>query len=66
MIRCVVKGVSIISEVPDWLLRPGKRKFSVNINDIIANHGKAIWRYMLKRSAERSKDKFKGILTYCV
>ena len=56
MIRDVVEGVSMISEVPDWWLRPGKRKFTVNINGSIANHGKAIWRFVLKRSAERSKD----------
>ena len=62
VIRCVVEGASIISEVPDWWLRPGKRKFTVDINGSIANHGKAIWRYVLKRSAKRSKDNFKGIL----
>ena len=56
VIRNVVEGVNIISEVPDWWLRPGKRKFTVNINGNIANHKKAIWRYVLKRSAERSKD----------
>ena len=27
----------------------------VDLNGSIANHGKAIWRYVLKRSAERSK-----------
>ena len=54
VIRDVVEGVSMISEVPDWWLRPGKRKFTVNISGSIANHGKAIWRYVLKRSAERS------------
>ena len=42
VIRYVVEGVSRISEVPDWWLRPGKRKFTVNINGNIANHGKAI------------------------
>ena len=47
VIRDVVEGVSIISEVPDWWLRPDKRKFMVNINGSIANHGKAIWRYVL-------------------
>ena len=52
VMRDVVEGVSMISEVPDWWLRPGKRKFTVNINGSIANHGKAIWRYVLKRSAE--------------
>ena len=55
VMRDVVEGVSMISEVPDWWLRPGKRKFTVNINGSIANHGKAIWRYVLKRSADRSK-----------
>ena len=56
VMRDVVKGVSMIREVPDWWLRPGKRKFTVDLNGSIANHGQAIWRYMLKRSAERSKD----------
>ena len=51
----VVEGVSLISEVPDRWLRPGKRKFTMDLNGSIANHGKAIWRYVLKRSAERSK-----------
>ena len=51
----VVEGVNMISEVPDWWLRPGKRQFTVDIKGSIANHGKAIWRYVLKRSAERSK-----------
>ena len=51
----VVEGVSMISEVPDRWLRPGKRKFTLDLNGSIANHGKAIWRYVLKRSAERSK-----------
>ena len=55
MIRDVVEGVSMISEVPDWWVRPGKRKFTVNINGSIANHVKAIWCYVFKRSAERSK-----------
>ena len=45
----------MISEVPDWWLRPGKRKFTMDIKGSIANRGKAIWRYVLKRSAERSK-----------
>ena len=27
----------------------------MDLNGSIANHGKAIWRYVLKRSAERSK-----------
>ena len=51
----VVERVSLISEVPDRWLRPGKRKFTLDLNGSIANHGKAIWRYVLKRSAERSK-----------
>ena len=55
VIRDVVEGLSMISEVPDRWLRPGKRKFTVDLNGSIANHGKAIWRYVLKRSAERSK-----------
>ena len=55
VIQDVVEGVSMISEVPDWRLRPGKRKFTVDLNGSIANHGKAIWRYVLKRGAERSK-----------
>ena len=55
VMRDVVEGVSMISEVPDWWLRPGKRKFTLDLNGSIANHGKAIWRYVLKRSAERSK-----------
>ena len=55
VIRDVVEVVSMISEVPDWWLRPGKRKSTVNISGNIANQGKAIWRYVLKRSAERSK-----------
>ena len=55
VIRDVVEGVSMISEVPDRWLRPGKRKFTVDLNGSIANHGKAIWRFLLKRSAERSK-----------
>ena len=42
VIRDVVEGVSIISEVSNWWLWPGKRKFTVNINGSIANHGKAI------------------------
>ena len=55
VIRDVVEGVSMISEVPYWWLRPGKQKFTVDLNGSIANHGKAIWCYVLKRSAERSK-----------
>ena len=55
VIRDVVKGVSMVSEVPDRWLRPGKRKFTLNIDGSIADHGKAIWRFALKRSAERSK-----------
>ena len=55
VIRNVVEGVNMISEVPDWWLRPGKRKFTENINGSIANHGKAIWHYVLTRSTERSK-----------
>ena len=57
VIRDVVEGVSMISEVPDRWLRPGKRK--LDLNGSIANHGKAIWRYVLKRSAERSKASVK-------
>ena len=38
----VVEGLSMISEVPDRWLRPGKRKFTVDLNGSIANHGKAI------------------------
>ena len=59
VIRDVVEGVSMISEVPDRWLRPGKRKFTLDLNGSIANHGKAIWRYVLKRSAERSKASVK-------
>ena len=55
VIRDVVEGVSLISEVPDRWLRPGKQKVTVDLNGSIAYHGKAIWRYVLKRSAERSK-----------
>ena len=55
VMRDVVEGVSMISEVPDWWLRPDKQKFTVDQNASIANHWKAIWRYVLKRSAERSK-----------
>ena len=55
VIRDVVEGVSMISEVPDWWLRTGNRKFTMDLNGSIANHGKAIWRYVLKRSAKRSK-----------
>ena len=53
VMRDVVEGV--ISGVPDRWLRPGKRKFTLDLNGSIANHGKAIWRYVLKRNAERSK-----------
>ena len=42
VMRDVVEVVSMISEVPDRWLRPGKQKFTVNINGSIANHGKAI------------------------
>ena len=59
MIRDVVEGLSMISEVPDLWLRPVKQKFTANTNDNIANHGKAIWCYVLKRSAARSKDSLK-------
>ena len=45
----------MISEVPDWWLRPGKQKFTVDLNGSVAKHGKAIWRYVFKRSADRSK-----------
>ena len=55
VMRDVVEGMIMISEVPDRWLRPGKRKFTLDLNGSIANHGKAIWRYVLKRSAERSK-----------
>ena len=55
MMHDVVEGVSMVSEVPDRWLRPGKWKVTLNINGIIVNHGKAIWRFVLKRSAERSK-----------
>ena len=55
VMRDVVEGVSMISEVPGRWLRPGKRKFTLDLNGSIANHGKAKWRYVLKRSAERSK-----------
>ena len=59
VMRDVVEGVSMISEVPDRWLRPGKRKFTLDLNGSIANHGKAKWRYVLKRSAERSKASVK-------
>ena len=59
VMRDVVEGMSMISEVSDRWLRPGKRKFTVDLNGSIANHGKAIWRYVLKRSAERSKASVK-------
>ena len=59
VMRDVVEGLSMISEVPDRWLRPGKRKFTLDLNGSIANHGKAIWRYVLKRSAERSKASVK-------
>ena len=55
VMRDVVEGVSMISEEPGWWLQPGKQKFTVDKNGSIANHGKTIWRYVLKRSAERSK-----------
>ena len=61
VIRDVVEGVSMIIEVPDWWLRPGKRKFTLDLNGSIANHGKAIWSYVLKRSAERSKVRLREI-----
>ena len=41
VMRDVVEGVSMISEIPDWWLRPGKQKFTVDLNGSIANHGKA-------------------------
>ena len=44
VMRDVVEGVSMISEVPDRWLRPGKRKFTLDLNGSIANHGNAIWR----------------------
>ena len=59
VMRDVVEGLSMISEVPDRWLRPGKRKFTLDLNGSIANHGKAIWRYVLKRSAERSNASVK-------
>ena len=59
VMRDVVEGVSMIGEVPDRWLRQGKRKFTLDIKGCIANHGKAIWRYVLKRSAERSKASVK-------
>ena len=59
VMRDVVEGLSMISEVPDRWLRPGKRKFTLDLNGSIENHGKAIWRYVLKRSAERSKASVK-------
>ena len=59
VMRDVVERMSMISEVPDRWLRPGKRKFTLDLNGSIANHGKAIWRYVLKRSAERSKASVK-------
>ena len=49
VIQDVVEGVCMISEVPDRWLRPGKRMFTVDLNGSIANHGKAIWRYVLKK-----------------
>ena len=55
MMRDVVEGVSMISEVPDWWLWQGKQKFTVDLNGSIANHRKAIWRYVLEKRAERSK-----------
>ena len=62
VMRDVVEGVSMISEVPDRWLRPGKRKFTLDLNGSIAYHGKAIWRYVLKRRAERSKASVKEFL----
>ena len=59
VMRDVIEGVSMISEVPDLWLRPGKQKLTVDLNGSVANHGKAIWRYVLKRSAERSKVSLK-------
>ena len=55
VLRGVVEGVNLISEVPDWWLRPGKGKLTVDLNGSIANHGKAIWRYVLKRSRRKIK-----------
>ena len=56
VMRDVVEGVSLISEVPDSWLRPGKRKFTVGLNSSIANHGKAIWRYvLLKKESQRDQ-----------
>ena len=63
VMRDVVEGMSMISEVSDRWLRPGKRKFTLDLNGSIANHGKAIWRYVLKRSAERSKASVKEFNT---
>ena len=57
-----MQEVRIISVETDWWLQPGRRKFTVSFNDYIANHVKAIWRYVLKRSAERSNNRFKGAL----
>ena len=59
--RDVVEGVSMISEVPDRWLRPAKRKFTLDLNGSIANHGKAICLYVLKRCTE-IKGEFKRIL----
>ena len=42
VMRDVVEGVSMISEVPDCWLRPGKRKFTLDPHCSIANHGTAI------------------------
>ena len=53
--------MSIISEETDWWLQPGRRKFTVGINDNIAYHVKAIWCNVLKRSTEGSKIS----LRYC-
>ena len=61
VIRDVVEGVSTVSEVSDRWLRPGKRKFTKDLNGSIVNHGKAIWRYVLKRSTERSKVSLREI-----
>ena len=62
VVRDVVEGVSMISEVPDRWLWPGKRKFTVDLKGNIVNHGEAIWCYVLKRSAERSKVSLREFL----
>ena len=38
VMRDIFEGVSMISEVPDRWLRPGKEKFTVDLNSSIANH----------------------------